>query len=319
MVPTVERGFPPGEALRLARLREQAWRDRARAKRDAVDATRGRLLALAPLLRKERALQPGCELLEGLAGRVEGALADAAPIGVGEELRELLRLELATEQGLQGMLDRIRGCLWPLLRLEQELLCALEKGRAAPAPVVARAGVAELEAALEDRRAEAELRRALAEADDEEDLAECNRKAGVYEAEAKVQAAGDAWDALAEGPEPAAEDEPALEARLVELEQEQARAGRALAEAEERAGALLDETIDEELDALDEALMVASTRGGWAEEKAERIWWHLAERGLFSPAWEEWAEAVEQVGCAEYCLEDAQCELERLETGLAAA
>ena len=306
-------GWPPGEALRLARLRERALRDRAKTRRAAVDATRGRLLALLPLLRKERSLRPDCELLGCLAGRVEKALADAAPLGVGEELRELLRVELAAERDLKGMLERLRGCLRPLLALEWELLRALEKGRAAPAPVVARAEVAQLEARLRDRRAEAELRRALAEAADEEDLVERNRKAGVHEAEAGVRAAEAAWWALVEGPEPAAGDRPAWEAQLDALEEEKTRAEQALSEAEERADALLDETVEDDLEWLSEWLSV-DPEIWW-----ERIWEHLEGGGTFGMEWERWARAVDAVSCAEYSLEEAQEELERLETARAVA
>ena len=275
-------------------------------------------MSLAALLHDERARRPGCVRLQGLVDRVEEALADPAPLGVGEELRELLRVEVAAERELEGMLDRLRGCLGPLLALELDLLEELwppEEGRTPLTLAVARADVARLEAKLQDRRSEAGLRWRLAEAADEEDLVESNRKAGTYEAEARVWAARDAWGALAEGPEPAAEDGTALEAQLVGLEKEQARAERALSEAEERADALLDEMIEEDLDAIDETLMLATLRGGCAEERANLVWWHLEERGLFSPAWEEWANAADAVSSAECCLEDVQTQLGRLEEG----
>lgn len=74
-----QNGWPPGAALRLARLRERALRERAKAKRAAAGAARGRLPALVSLLRAEQARRPDCGLLQRLAAGVEAALADAAP------------------------------------------------------------------------------------------------------------------------------------------------------------------------------------------------------------------------------------------------
>lgn len=226
-------GWPPGSVLRLARLGERPLRERAKAKRAAAGAARGRLVSL---LRAEQARRLDCGLLQRLAAGVEAALADAAPLELGEELRGRLRAELATPGELEGLLERLDGHVGALEALEEELLEALRplvQGRPAIEQKLAQAEVTWLEGVLGDRRAEELMRRRLAEAADEKERIEHDRAAGVYAAEAELRVSQDALGALAEAATDG--DEPGQAEKLAELEEDLVRAERVLAETENRA------------------------------------------------------------------------------------
>ncbi len=263
--------------LRLAQLRERPLRERAKASLAAIDAARGRLLDLAPLLRQQLG-RPLDDHDRRLVGRLAEALADPPPSDLARELEELLAVELTATGELEGLLERLDQRLRPLWELEEELLWRLGEElferleeerfewtaltpKASKPPEAARAwaqaNMARARAELEEARAEARLRLRLAEAADEEDEAMTAPPAEDTQTWNELRAA---WEA----------------GEMAQWEWSEALLAEALADTAM-------ETVEEQL-------------------------WGYLDWGAYRE-WVEWAEAEDEAQSAEGRLEDAQTEV----------
>ena len=261
-------------ALRLAQLRERPRREQAKTRLAAIDAARGRLPDLAPLLRQQLG-RPLDDHDRRLVEHLAELLADPPPSDLARELEELLAMELTATGELEGLLERLDQRLRPLRELEEDLLWRLEQElfeqleeelferpaltpKASKPPAAAQAwaqaNMARALAELEEAQAEARLRLRLAEAADEADEAMTAPPAGDTRAWNEPRAA---WE----------------DGEMAQREWDEALA----------------DTVMEEVE--------------------ERIWWYLEDRGAYSREWVEWAEAEDEAHSAEDRLEDAQTEV----------